>query len=404
MSRVDELLRKWCPDGVEFKRLGDIATLSNTGVDKKIIPGETEVALLNYMDICRENKISQKSLSAITSASPKKIVECNLLKGDVFITPSSETRDDLANAAELVSDVPNAVYSYHIMRIRLNDLSQINPTFLVHLFASQLIQEQIIRLSTGMTRYGLTKPKWESLNFPVPPIEIQLEVARILDKYMELEEELEAKLEEELEARKIQYESVSKSLLDFSDADSQQVAVSEICRVSRGTVISKDYLRDHPGSFPVYSSQTLNNGIFGYIDTFAYGFESLTWTTDGANAGSIFFHQNEKFTITNVCGLLQVLDPARVSTRFLYYVLSIEASKYVSAGMGNPKLMAGTMGDIQIKVPSLKKQEEIVAILDKFDALVNGIIEKLPAEIVARRKQYEYYRNMLLTFKALEVA
>ena len=149
--------------------------------------------------------------------------------------------------------------------------------------------------------------------------------------------------------------------------------MSEVCRISRGTVISKDYLRDHPGRYPVYSSQTLNNGIFGYIDTFAYDFESLTWTTDGANAGSIFFHQNEKFTITNVCGLLQVLDPSRVSTRFMYYVLSAEAPKYVSAGMGNPKLMAGTMGEIQIELPSLKKQNEIVAVLDKFDALVNGI-------------------------------
>ena len=99
-----------------------------------------------------------------------------------------------------------------------------------------------------------------------------------------------------------------------------------------------------------------------------------------------------------------VLDPSRVSTRFMYYVLSAEAPKYVSAGMGNPKLMAGTMGEIQIELPSLKKQNEIVAVLDKFDALVNGITEGLPAEIAARRTQYEYYQSKLLAFKKLEVA
>lgn len=177
-----------------------------------------------------------------------------------------------------------------------------------------------------------------------------------------------------------------------------------MCRISRGTVISKDYLREHPGEFPVYSPQTLNNGIFGYIDSFAYDFESLTWTTDGANAGSFFYHENEKFTITNVCGLLQVLDPARVSTRFLYYVLSAEAPKHVSAGMGNPKLMAGTMGNIEIGLPSIQKQEEIVSILDKFDSLVNGVTESLPAEIAARRSQYEYYKNKLLAFNEMGVA
>ena len=140
-------------------------------------------------------------------------------------------------------------------------------------------------------------------------------------------------------------------MLDFKVVETERVAVSEICRISRGSVISKDYLREHPGEFPVYSSQTLNNGIFGHIDTFSYDFESLTWTTDGANAGSIFFHQDEKFTITNVCGLLQVLDPERVSIRFLYYILSTEAPKHVSAGMGNPKLLAGTMGNIKIELP-----------------------------------------------------
>jgi type I restriction enzyme S subunit len=238
------------------------------------------------------------------------------------------------------------------------------------------------------------------LRIPVPPIEIQQEIVEILDKFTELETELKA----ELEARQTQYQYFCNSLFTFKEGETEELAVKHICRISRGTVISKDYLRDRPGEFPVYSSQTLNNGIFGYIDTFAYDFESLTWTTDGANAGSIFFHQNEKFTITNVCGLLQVLDPSRVSARYLYYVLRTEAPKHVSAGMGNPKLMAGTMGDVKLRIPSMERQLEVVAILDKFDALLNDISVGLPAEISARKLQYEYYRNRLLTFSELDVA
>lgn len=141
--------------------------------------------------------------------------------------------------------------------------------------------------------------------------------------------------------------------------------------------------------------------MFGKIDTYMFDGEYLTWTTDGANAGSIF-HREGKFSITNVCGLIKNKNEKEVLTRFLYYWLTITAKSYVSAGMGNPKLMSGVMGSIKIPLPPLSEQQRIVDILDKFDALVNDISQGLPAEIEARRKQYEYYRDKLLTFKKKE--
>ena len=101
--------------------------------------------------------------------------------------------------------------------------------------------------------------------------------------------------------------------------------------------MSKSYLIDNAGDYPVYSSQTANNGVFGYINTYDYDKESITWTTDGANAGSVFYHNNEEFSITNVCGLLM---PKReqVKVKYLYYILQITLKKYVNSGMGNPKL------------------------------------------------------------------
>jgi type I restriction enzyme S protein (fragment) len=162
--------------------------------------------------------------------------------------------------------------------------------------------------------------------------------------------------------------------------------------------MSKSYLTDNAGNYPVYSSQTANNGVFGYINTYDYNEESITWTTDGANAGSVFYHNREEFSITNVCGLL-MSKSERIRMRYLYYILQITLKKYVNSGMGNPKLMSNTMAKVQIPIPTIKTQNYIVSILDKFEKLTNDISIGLPAEIEARRKQYEYYRNKLLTFK-----
>lgn len=173
--------------------------------------------------------------------------------------------------------------------------------------------------------------------------------------------------------------------------------LGEIAQLVRGRVISKNYLRENAGDYPVYSSQTQNNGIFGKINSFDYEGDYLTWTTDGANAGTVF-QRSGKFSITNVCGLIDLISE-KVLQRFLFYWLDKTARDYVSTGMGNPKLMSNAMARIQIPVPSLEEQERIASILDKFDALVNDISQGLPAEIEARKKQYEYYRDKLLTFK-----
>lgn len=168
--------------------------------------------------------------------------------------------------------------------------------------------------------------------------------------------------------------------------------LKEIAELKRGVVISKDYINEHAGEYPVYSSQTENNGCLGFIDTYAYDGTYLTWTTDGANAGTVFYREG-KFNITNVCGLVIVTNP-QISVKYLYYILSITAPKYVNRGMGNPKLMSNVMQELQIPLPPLAVQSEIVRVLDKFTLYKS----ELAAELAARLQQYEYYRDKLLTF------
>ena len=172
--------------------------------------------------------------------------------------------------------------------------------------------------------------------------------------------------------------------------------IIQLCDINRGRTISKDYLRKNPGNYPVYSSQTENNGIFGYINSYDYDLESITWTTDGAKAGSVFYHNNEKFSITNICGLLKITNKDLIP-KFLYYILKITAKSYVSPGMGNPKLMSNVMEQIPIPIPPISIQKKIVKILDKFTELEIELEKELEKELKLRKKQYEYYRNQLLT-------
>lgn len=186
-----------------------------------------------------------------------------------------------------------------------------------------------------------------------------------------------------------------KKLLEGVEVEWKPLAYSEygVAELSRGRVMSKEYLINNAGEYPVYSSQTANNGEIGKIRTFDYDGEYVTWTTDGANAGTVF-HRTEKFSITNVCGLIRIKNTKVLNYKFLFYWLSIEAKKYVYSGMGNPKLMSNQIAKIPIPIPPLETQQEIVRILDSFSMLT----AELQAELQARKSQYEYYRNQLLAY------
>ena len=186
-----------------------------------------------------------------------------------------------------------------------------------------------------------------------------------------------------------------KKLLEGVEVEWKPLAYSEygVAELSRGRVMSKEYLINNAGEYPVYSSQTANKGEIGKIRTFDYDGEYVTWTTDGANAGTVF-HRTKKFSITNVCGLIRIKNTKVLNYKFLFYWLSIEAKKYVYSGMGNPKLMSNQIAKIPIPIPPLEIQQEIVRILDSFSMLT----AELQAELQARKSQYEYYRNQLLAY------
>ncbi|HCJ6120835.1 TPA: restriction endonuclease subunit S [Escherichia coli] len=249
---------------------------------------------------------------------------------------------------------------------------------------------------------------------PEKSLAIQSEIVRILDKFTALTAELTA----ELTMRKKQYNYYRDQLLSFDDEQEKPIyleklldgvevewlPLGEVSALRRGRVMSKGYLTENFGPYPVYSSQTANNGKIGSINTFDFDGEYISWTTDGANAGTVFYRTG-KFSITNVCGLITLKSKYPLIYKFLFHWLTIEAKKHVYSGMGNPKLMSHQVENIPVPIlcpdnpeKSLAIQSEIVRILDKFDTLTNSITEGLPREIELRQKQYEYYRDLLFSF------
>lgn len=356
MSRIDELIAALCPEGVGFKTLGELLDyeqpgkylVASTAYDNSygtpvLTAGQTFI--LGYTD----------ETSGIYAASPQEPVI-------IF--------DDFTTAFKWV-DFPFKAKSsaMKMLTLKAGALDSLKYVF----FAMQMIAY------TPQDHARQWIGTYSKFLIPVPPLEVQRQIVKVLDTFTTLE--------------------ARRALLTFeegTDASTRVrwVTLGEICQINRGRVMSKDYLRDNVGSYPVYSSQTANDGVFGFIDTFDYDFESITWTTDGANAGSLFYHCDKKFSITNVCGLLRVIDSSQINTKFLYYALGQVTKRHVSDGMGNPKLMGKVMSQIKVAIPPLEVQRQIVKVLDTFTTLE----AELEAELEARRRQYQYYRDALLRF------
>ncbi|MBU9914086.1 restriction endonuclease subunit S [Phocaeicola vulgatus] len=164
----------------------------------------------------------------------------------------------------------------------------------------------------------------------------------------------------------------------------EQFRIKDIAIIGRGRVISSVEISQQKNpTYPVYSSQTSNEGIMGYLDDYMFEGEYISWTTDGANAGTVFY-RNGKFNCTNVCGLLKLKKG--FDTHFVSLVLAEATKKYVSVNLANPKLMNNTMGNIQIRLPKLEEQKRISIVFRRLHELL-AIHNNLLTEY-SKQKQY----------------
>jgi len=401
---------------VVWKPLGEVCEFSNTGVDKKTIEGEKKVRLLNFVDVFHKQYITKETPTMIVSASDKKILDCNILKGDVFITPSSEILDEIGYSATAIEDIKGAVYSYHIMRLRVYNKEILHPEYLAYLFSSNSVRKQIRIKAQGITRFGLTLPRWKSIQIPLPPLSVQQEIVRILDKFTQLEAELEA----ELGGRTRQYEYYRNKLLTFNEIGGgtkvEWKTLGEVGEVTKlagfeftnyvkyndtGKIIALRGL-NVKGSLDLSDVKYIDESDFSKLNRSKLYINDMLFTYVGTVGSVALIPENDKYYLAPNVARIRFLD-RKINPRFMFHYFQSDEfkKKQINRYLGSSSMKNLTMENIrkfQIPLPPLEEQQRIATILDKFDTLVNSISEGLPKEIALRRKQYEYYREQLLRF------
>ena len=264
----------------------------------------------------------------------------------------------------------------------------INIDFAFHLLTLMNLNQY----ASQSAQPGLSVGKIEGLKIPIPPLHIQAEIVRILDAFTELTNELT----NELNARKKQYNYYRDQLLSFDEGDVDWKMLGELAvnlDSMRKPITSG--LRDQ-GEIPYYGA----SGIVDYVKDYIFEGDFLLVSEDGANLLArntpIAFSINGKSWVNNHAHVLKFETYAE--RRYIeFYLNNIDLTPYIS-GAAQPKLNKKNLENISIPNPSFAEKERIVAILDKFDALTNSITDGLPREIALRQQQYDYYRDLLLSF------
>lgn len=238
-------------------------------------------------------------------------------------------------------------------------------------------------------RGGLNKQILSSLNVILPPYSEQRAIAKTLSDVDALIAALDKKIAKKrlIKQGAMQQLLTGKKRLQGFSEKWIVVKVRDIFEITRGYVLPTFKLsqtKSGPFVYPVYSSQTANNGILGYYDNFLFE-NCITWTTDGANAGEVNY-RNGRFYCTNVCGVLR--NSQGYANLCVASILNMCAGNYVSY-IGNPKLMNNVMADIEIKIPvTIQEQQKIATILSDMDKEI--------ADLEARRNKYKLIKSGMM--------
>ena len=238
----------------------------------------------------------------------------------------------------------------------------VNSNYLVHYFESPKWHKQVADIAgEGARNHGLLNiavNDFFNTKHAVPTIENQIKIARFLDL---IEERIQTQIKI-INDYKLLKKYITKS---FIKQKGTSYLLSEIAELGRGRVISSAEISKQKNPiYPVYSSQTSNNGVMGYLDNYDYEGEYITWTTDGANAGTVYY-RNGKFNCTNVCGILKIKNG--YDAYYVSNILNCYTKKYVSTNLANPKLMNNVMANIKINLPSIERQKYFSNILKAIE-------------------------------------
>jgi type I restriction enzyme S subunit len=416
MSRIDELIDRLCPGGVQFSELRELATYT-----RGLTYGKNDEQLNGAIRVLRSNNITLSTNSVnfddvrTVSESVRVRQDQWLRANDILISAASGSKAHVGKVAYIREDIE---YCFGGFMAVLRTYGRIDSRFLFHLLVGRTFYEYLESALATTTINNLNASIMNAFRVPVPPMAVQLEIVKILDSFAELKAGLEAKLDAELAARRRQSQHYRHALLSFRDQMDADAAKQAGTRWSSlrdlvGFINGKPHERlvNNEGDIALMTSKFISTQ--GKSSRFVKRQDVLTpalandialvmsdLPNGRALARAYFVDQSNRYAANQRVCLLRVLEQERVEPRFLFYVVNRnEQLLHYDSGVDQTHLKKEWILQIQVPVPPLEEQRRIVAILDQFDALVNDLSIGLIAEVKARRQQYEYYRDRLLTFR-----
>ncbi|NCB45003.1 MAG: restriction endonuclease subunit S [Clostridia bacterium] len=391
MSKLEELINALCPDGVGYKTLSDIANYSSSRIDAK------EVDAQSYVGV--DNLLPDKMGKIDSSYVPTEGRLTRFSEGDILI----------GNIRPYLNKIWLATHdggtNGDVLAIQINNRKTISPRYLFYVLSSDQFFLYDMQNAKGAKMPRGDKSAVIKYLIPLPPLPVQHEIVRILDNFTLLTAELTA----ELTARKKQYEYFRNLLLNFNRQRKgffQWMTLGELGAVCMCKRIMKAETSPD-GDVPFFKIGTFGKEPDAYIsqgkyDEYrkAYSFpkkgDILISAAGTIGRAVVYDGKPAYYQDSNIVWIDN--DENKVLNKYLFYCYAMKPWS-VSNGGTIARLYNENLSKAKIPVPPLKEQERIVAILDRFDTLCNDLTSGLPAEIEARRKQYEYYRDRILTFK-----
>lgn len=410
MSRLDSMIQELCQDGVEYKTLDDLFVLKNGYTPSKKNDEywrNGTVPWFRLEDIRTNGRVLSDAKQHVTS----KAVKGSLFPANSIIVSTTATIGEhaLIESPFLINQQLTCV------SVKEQFKAQINIKFVFYYF--EILKEDLKRIASQSGNMPIVSlAKMKQLLMPLPPLEVQEEIVRLLDDFTAKTAELQTELNKEYEARKKQYEYYRDTLL----TKNEQIPRVELCEIAtslyRGAGIKRDQVTEKGIPCVRYGE------IYTTYDTC---FSDCVSHTDEKYLASpkYFEHGDILFAITGesvediaksiaylghdkcLAGGDIVVMKHNQNPRYLTHVLSTGMAKaQKSKGKVKNKVVHSSVPSIEqieIPLPSLDDQQKYADILDDFYLALNKLQSELPAEIESRQKQYEYYRDKLLTFKEL---
>ena len=379
MSRLDELIAELCPNGVEYKSLGEIATIARGGNFQKKDFCDRGVPCIHYGQIyTKYGLFTDKTITFITEegAKKQKFAKTN----DIIMAVTSENIEDVCKCLAWLGNEDVAV-SGHSAIISHNQ----NPKYLVYYFHSQMFFIQKRKLAHGTKVIEVTPDTLKSIKLPVPPLEVQREIVHILDSF--------TLLTAELTARKKQYEFYRNTLLTF-DNTVKIVPLADIADIGTGSSNTNEGLEEGKYPFYVRSQEPLRKNEYEYDET------AIITAGDGVGVGKVFHYVEGKYALHQRAYRIHINTPD-VLPRYYFHYMRSAFLPYIQKTMFQGSVASirrPMLNQFPVPVPTLEVQKRLINVLDNFESICTDLNIGLPAEIEARQKQYEYYRDLLLTF------